>query len=134
MFELELYDEEKHYDVIASWFYKRMNRTFRKELFPSYGLIVKENGNMVCGTWASMDNAKSVAFQLFTISNPYEFNQLMIIHALDHLNASLAIQLDEMGYTHIIALSANEPLCDFYKQSGYSLIERRVSVFLKEID
>ena len=133
MITVENYSEDLHYEAVASWYKKRMKFSIHKDIIPSLGIVAKINESMACGTWASMDNAKSVAFQLFTISNPYIFSPKEIEQSLQMANDALHHILRTLGYTVVFPLSSSHSLNRFYSNEGCELIERNISIYRKEL-
>jgi hypothetical protein len=128
---LELFDKDKHYDIICSWWSKHDWPIVPINALPKTGLIVSDDGMYTCSGFLYATDS-SLCWLEWIVSNPdVEYNKRdMSMYLL--INGLVEIS-KKNKFSHIFTSASHSGLIERYKNCGFKQTDLSMTNLIKEI-
>ncbi len=123
--KIELYDHQKHYDLLKKWYEDHDQRMLDKSLIPGIGLVVD---NCVAGFLYQTDSKLAIIENYISDKNSTKEQRHDAIIALTNGLYEIANQLQ---YKTILSFTNNSGILNKQDKLGFNIIAKDMNVVMR---
>lgn len=123
--KIELYNNDKHYDLLKKWYEDHEQKMLDKSLIPGIGLVVD---NCVAGFLYQTDSKLAIIENYISDKNSTKEQRHNAIIALTNGLYEVAHQL---GYRTILSFTNNSGLLDKQDKLSYKIVAKDMNVLMR---
>lgn len=130
---LEVYDREKHYDMVVQWWCDHGWTAVPHFFLPKLGIVAyTQQGEPIAAWWMYLDNSCPVAIAEWLVSNP-KIGSRVLIGAIWAIWEIFEQRAREMGYQVVITTSRVHGLISVLEKIGFRVTDSGMTHLVKKL-
>lgn len=119
LYQLRLFDKEKDYDLVSSWWQGHNWSSVPAVMLPQLGVVASADENPVAAGWLYMDNSSGVCMLEWLVTDPAA-PAMKAVKGLTHICRYLSGQAKDFGYTSMLTTCRQDSLAKFHERNGFT--------------
>ncbi len=125
--KIELYNEDKHYNMLKKWYQDHGQQMMDKDLYPKIGLVIND---IVAGFLYQTDSKLGIVENYISDKNSTKEQRE---EAIIELTGELFKIAKEMGCSTLISFTSNKGLLEKQPSLGYTVIAKDMNVIMRRL-